>query len=61
MQKQEVNKNIFGDGVVTGHGTINGNDVMVYSQDFTVYGGSLEKSMQIKFVKMIWLLKMAYH
>ena len=36
-----IDKNIYGDGVVTGHGTINGNDVMVYSQDFTVYGGSL--------------------
>ena len=36
-----IDNNIFGDGVVTGHGTINGNDVMVYSQDFTVYGGSL--------------------
>ncbi len=36
-----IDSNIYGDGVVTGHGTINGNDVMVYSQDFTVYGGSL--------------------
>ena len=30
-----------GDGVVTGHGTINGRLVFVYSQDFTVLGGSL--------------------
>lgn len=30
-----------GDGVVTGHGTINGRLVFVYSQDFTVMGGSL--------------------
>ncbi len=36
-----IDNNIYGDSVVTGHGTINGNDVMVYSQDFTVYGGSL--------------------
>ncbi|PPR27114.1 MAG: Propionyl-CoA carboxylase beta chain [Alphaproteobacteria bacterium MarineAlpha9_Bin4] len=36
-----IDKNIYGDGVVTGYGTINGNNVMVYSQDFTVYGGSL--------------------
>lgn len=35
------NKNFFGDGVVTGHGTINGRLVFVYSQDFTVLGGSL--------------------
>ncbi len=30
-----------GDGVVTGHGTINGRPIFVYSQDFTVMGGSL--------------------
>ena len=30
-----------GDGVITGHGTINGRLVFVYSQDFTVLGGSL--------------------
>ncbi len=31
----------YGDGVVTGHGTINGRLVYVFSQDFTVFGGSL--------------------
>lgn len=31
----------LGDGVITGHGTINGRLVFVYSQDFTVMGGSL--------------------
>ncbi|HEY1332032.1 MAG TPA: acyl-CoA carboxylase subunit beta [Actinomycetota bacterium] len=31
----------FGDGVVTGWGTIDGRKVFVYSQDFTVFGGSL--------------------
>jgi len=40
-----------GDGVVTGRGTINGRLVFVFSQDFTVYGGSLaeahaEKNLQ---------------
>lgn len=35
------NKSYSGDGVVTGHGTINGRLVFVYSQDFTVLGGSL--------------------
>ena len=30
-----------GDGVVTGHGTVNGRLVFVFSQDFTVFGGSL--------------------
>lgn len=34
-------KKYYGDGVVTGHGTINGRLVFVYSQDFTVLGGSL--------------------
>jgi propionyl-CoA carboxylase beta chain len=35
------NKKYYGDGVVTGHGTINGRLVFVYSQDFTILGGSL--------------------
>src|ERR1700755_2365126 len=39
----EENK-IPGDGVVTGHGTINGRLVFVYSQDFTVLGGSLSQT-----------------
>ncbi len=34
-------KHIPGDGVITGFGRINGRDVCVYSQDFTVLGGSL--------------------
>lgn len=34
-------KRIPGDGVVTGHGTIDGRQVCVFSQDFTVFGGSL--------------------
>src|SRR6201988_1833870 len=29
-----------GDGVVTGHGTVNGRLIFVFSQDFTVFGGS---------------------
>jgi len=32
---------IPGDGVVTGYGTINGRSVFIFSQDFTVFGGSL--------------------
>ncbi|MGH6934100.1 MAG: carboxyl transferase domain-containing protein, partial [Dongiaceae bacterium] len=32
---------IPGDGVITGYGTINGRIVFVFSQDFTVFGGSL--------------------
>src|ERR1043165_4150424 len=37
-----MEKEIYlGDGVVTGYGTINGRLVYVFSQDFTVFGGSL--------------------
>lgn len=38
------NNRVPGDGVVTGHGTINGRLVFVYSQDFTVLGGSLSET-----------------
>ena len=34
-------KKIPGDGVVTGYGTINGRKIFLFSQDFTVFGGSL--------------------
>lgn len=44
---------IPGDGVVTGYGTINGRLVFVFSQDFTVFGGSLSESHAEKIVKII--------
>ncbi len=44
---------IPGDGVVTGHGTINGRLVFVYSQDFTVHGGSLSESNARKICKVL--------
>src|SRR3712207_8114648 len=34
----------YGDGVVTGYGTIDGRQVCVFSQDFTIFGGSLGRS-----------------
>ena len=38
----DMDKNVIpGDGVVTGHGKINGREVFAFAQDFTVYGGSL--------------------
>lgn len=37
-------KKIPGDGVITGHGTINGRLVFIYSQDFTVMGGSVSET-----------------
>jgi propionyl-CoA carboxylase beta chain len=48
----EENK-IPGDGVVTGHGTINGRLVFVYSQDFTVLGGSLSETNAEKICKIM--------
>ncbi len=46
-------KQIPGDGVVTGHGTINGRSVYVYSQDFTVLGGSLSEANARKICKVM--------
>lgn len=42
-----------GDGVVTGYGTVNGRLVYVYSQDFTVFGGSLSETHAEKIVKIM--------
>jgi len=42
-----------GDGVVTGYGTINGRLVFVYSQDFTVFGGSLSEAHAEKICKLM--------
>jgi len=39
------------DGVVTGYGTIDGRLVYVFSQDFTVFGGSFPKCMPLKYAK----------
>ena len=44
---------ILGDGVVTGHGTIDGRLVFVYSQDFTVFGGSLSEAHAEKICKVM--------
>lgn len=44
---------ITGDGVVTGYGTINGRLVFVYSQDFTVFGGSLSETHAEKICKIM--------
>ena len=42
-----------GDGVVTGHGTVNGRLVFVFSQDFTVFGGSLSEAHAEKICKIM--------
>jgi len=49
MQDQKIP----GDGVVTGSGTINGRLVFVFSQDFTVFGGSLSKRHAEKICKVM--------
>ncbi len=46
-------KKILGDGVVTGHGTIDGRRVCVFSQDFTAFGGSLGEVFAEKVVKIM--------
>ena len=47
-----ADKKILGDGVVTGYGTIHGRLVYVFSQDFTVLGGSLSEAHAEKIVKL---------
>src|SRR5881227_1214863 len=42
-----------GDGVVTGHGLIDGRNVFVFAQDFTVFGGSLSETHAEKIVKVM--------
>ncbi|MBW3663083.1 MAG: acyl-CoA carboxylase subunit beta [Actinobacteria bacterium] len=46
-------KKVLGDGVVTGYGTIDGRQVCVFSQDFTVFGGSLGEVFAEKVVKIM--------
>merc|ERR1712137_1070570 len=49
MEKQKIP----GDGVVTGHGAINGRLVYVFSRDFTVFGGSLSETHAEKICKVM--------
>jgi propionyl-CoA carboxylase beta chain len=49
MEKQVVD----GDGFITGHGLINGRQVFVFAQDFTVFGGSLSESNALKICKVM--------
>ncbi|MCB2181429.1 MAG: acyl-CoA carboxylase subunit beta [Desulfobulbaceae bacterium] len=46
-------KQFLGDGVVTGYGTIEGRLVYVFSQDFTVLGGSLSETFAEKIIKIM--------
>jgi propionyl-CoA carboxylase beta chain len=49
MEQQKIP----GDGVVTGYGRIDGRQVFVYSQDFTVFGGSLSETVAEKICKVM--------
>jgi len=54
-------KKVPGDGVVTGYGTIDGRPVCVFSQDFTVFGGSLGEAFAQKVCKVMDLaMKQGY-
>ena len=46
-------EHVPGDGVVTGYGTINGRLVFIFSQDFTVFGGSLSETHAEKICKVM--------
>jgi len=48
----EDNK-VYGDGIVTGHGKINGRTVFAYANDFTSLGGSLSKTVSEKICKVM--------
>ncbi|GAB1448476.1 acyl-CoA carboxylase subunit beta [Bacteroidota bacterium] len=47
------NQQFLGDGVVTGYGTVNGRLVYVFSQDFTIFGGSLSETHAEKICKIM--------
>ena len=49
------NQKFYGDGVVTGYGTVNGRIVYVFAQDFTVFGGSLSETHAEKICKIMEL------
>jgi len=49
MEEQKI----LGDGVVTGHGLIDGRPVYLFSQDFTVFGGSLSETNAEKICKVM--------
>ncbi len=48
-----ADQRVLGDGVVTGHATIDGRLVFVFSQDFTVFGGSLSEAYAEKICKVM--------
>jgi len=49
MEKQQI----LGDGVITGHGTVDGRPIFLFAQDFTVFGGSLSGAYAKKICKVM--------
>ena len=49
MEKEKI----LTDGVVVGHGKVNGKKVVVFSQDFTIFGGSLSETFAKKICKVM--------
>ena len=47
------NEQYLGDGVVTGYGTVNGRQIYVFAQDFTVFGGALSETFAEKICKIM--------
>jgi propionyl-CoA carboxylase beta chain len=48
-----ADQNYYGDGVITGYGTVNGRLVYVFAQDFTVFGGALSETHAEKICKLM--------
>ena len=53
LESYPHDRRILGDGVVTGHGTIDGRPVFVFAHDFTVFGGSLGETFALKVCKIM--------
>ena len=47
------NQKFYGDGVITGYGTVNGRLIYLFAQDFTVFGGSLSETHAEKICKVM--------
>jgi propionyl-CoA carboxylase beta chain len=48
-----ADQKVLGDGVITGHGLVEGREVFVFAQDFTVFGGSLSETFAQKICKIM--------
>ena len=48
-----ASQQFYGDGVVTGYGTVNGRLIYIFAQDFTVFGGSLSETHAEKICKVM--------